>query len=44
MLSRPWTDILPVQPSRFVNKIYLKGRMQERPLDFLAIIKVLKNS
>ena len=23
VLSRPWADILPVQPSRLVNKIYL---------------------
>ena len=25
VLSRPWADILPVRPSRLVNKIYLFG-------------------
>ena len=30
--------------TEMIVKDYLKGRGQERPLDFLAIFKVLKNS
>ena len=29
-LSRPWADILPVRPSRLVNKIYVDGHLCDR--------------